>query len=89
MTLRDWDSKEYRSWRAKIRRRDRYTCQMPNCGSKKTIKVHHILPWSRFQSNRYDEKNGICLCRKCHDSIAKKEHLYVKLFLSIVRRKYE
>jgi predicted restriction endonuclease len=62
---------------------------MPGCNSKKAIKVHHILPWAKFPSKRYDIKNGICLCRFHHDSIHNQEHLFIKLFLSIVSRKYD
>lgn len=86
MTKRDWDSPEYRFWRRKVRRRDKYTCQMPKCGSKKSLKVHHILTWAKFPSLRFDIDNGICLCRSCHDKISKVEHYYAKLFISIVKR---
>lgn len=84
---RDWDDPQYKKWRAKVRKRDSYKCQMPKCESKKAIKVHHILTWSKYPGLRFDVDNGICLCRKCHDSIAKQEHHYAKLFMSIVKGK--
>jgi hypothetical protein len=83
---RDWDDPQYKKWRAAVRKRDKSKCQMPNCGSKKAIKVHHILTWAKFPLLRFDINNGICLCRICHDRIAKLEHHYAKLFMSIVRR---
>ena len=85
---RDWDDPEYKKLRAIVKKRDNHVCQMPGCKSKKALKVHHILTWARHRHLRYDEKNCITLCRCCHDSISKKEHLYAKLFLKIVRQKY-
>ena len=86
MTKRDWDNPEYKKWRATVRRRDGYICQMPSCSSKKALKVHHILTWAKYPSMRYDPNNGITLCRRCHDSISKKEEYYIKMFMLIVRK---
>ena len=83
---RDWDSPEYKEYRRKVRKRDGSTCQMPNCNSRKAIKVHHILPWAKYPLLRYDPSNGICLCRVCHDSICRKEMYYANLFLAIAKR---
>ena len=84
---RDWDDPKYKAFRAAVRKRDKSTCQMPSCGSKRAVKVHHIFTWAKFPHLRYDVKNGICLCRKCHDSISKKEHFFVRMFLSIISKK--
>jgi 5-methylcytosine-specific restriction endonuclease McrA len=84
---RDWDNPEYKKWRKAVRKRDGYKCQMPKCGSKKNIKVHHILTWAKYPHLRFDVKNGICLCRVCHDSISKQEHHYARMFIQIVRNK--
>ena len=83
---RDWDSPEYKEWRRKVRKRDKSRCQMPGCKSKRAIKVHHIITWASAPSMRYDPGNGICLCRKCHDSISRKEVFYQRLFLAIAKR---
>lgn len=89
MSGRNWQEPRYLEWRRNIKKRDNYTCQMPGCGSKKKIKVHHIIPWAKNPGLRFVETNGICLCRRHHDAIWKKENFYAPLFMKIVRRKYE
>lgn len=54
----------------KVRVRDKYTCQFPGCGFySKTIDVQHINKKSQRPDLRYDEENGVCLCRTHHDWI--------------------
>lgn len=84
---RDYNSPEYKKWRAEVRKRDKATCQMPKCNSRKAIKVHHIIRWADAPSLRFVTSNGICLCRKCHDRITGNEHYYIELFKSIIRKK--
>lgn len=86
---RNWNTPEYRKWRDEIRKRDNKTCQMPRCGSTKAIKVHHIIRWVDAPSLRFEPRNGICLCRVCHDRITGHESSYVKLFRNIVDAKYK
>jgi 5-methylcytosine-specific restriction endonuclease McrA len=84
---RDWDDPQYKEWRRLVRKRDGHKCQMPGCSSKKALKVHHIMTWAKFPGLRFDIRNGITLCRKCHDSIAKKEQYYAQMFFKILRDK--
>lgn len=84
---RDFNTPEYSEWRKLVRKRDNSTCQMPNCGSKQKIKVHHILRWADAPSLRFVVDNGICLCRTCHDKITGYESHYVGLFKGIVESK--
>lgn len=84
---RNYNTPEYRKWRAAVRKRDNSTCQMPKCGSKKAIKTHHIIRWADAPSLRYVVSNGICLCRKCHDRVTDNEHYYIELFKTIIRSK--
>lgn len=84
---RDWNTPEYSKWRRAVRRRDDATCQMPNCGSTKAIKVHHIIRWADAPSLRFEIDNGICLCRQCHDKITGYELHYVGVFKKIVQDK--
>jgi 5-methylcytosine-specific restriction endonuclease McrA len=85
MTKRNYNDPVYKRARSKVLKRDGHKCQMPNCGSKYRLNVHHIHPWSSAPSMRFEEYNLITLCRKCHDSIKNQEHLYISLFMSIAR----
>lgn len=52
-------------WRAKVRARDNYTCQL--ClGTKKGIIVHHINAYNTHRDQRTLMDNGISLCPECH-----------------------
>jgi hypothetical protein len=83
---RNYNDPVYRSWIAKVKKRDKYTCQMPKCKCKKRLQAHHIKKWSSASMLRYDVSNGITLCRGCHESIGGQEHLYESLFMEIVRK---
>lgn len=82
---RSYDDPLYKEARAKTLKRDGHKCQMPDCGSRKRLNVHHIHPWSKASLMRYETYNLITLCRKCHDSIKDREHHYTGLFSEIVR----
>lgn len=82
---RNYDDPVYKRARQKVLNRDGYVCQMPNCKHKKPLHVHHIEPWSKASSLRYETYNLITLCRKCHESIKDREHHYIPLFMDIVR----
>jgi 5-methylcytosine-specific restriction endonuclease McrA len=81
---RNYDDPVYKRARSNVLKRDEHRCQMPSCGSKKRLNVHHIQPWSKASSLRFDENNLITLCRKCHDSIKDMEHVYAGLLMGIV-----
>lgn len=85
--MRDYNSKEYKSWRQQIRKRDNFICQWPNCHSKRSIQVHHILPWSDYPGLRYHINNGICLCKYHHNMIKNNETSYANLFLHLLYNK--
>jgi len=57
------NNKEYRTWRAKVIRRDK-RCII--CNSIKRRSAHHLNSYKYFEDERYDIKNGITLCSKCH-----------------------
>jgi 5-methylcytosine-specific restriction endonuclease McrA len=50
------------------------------------LNVHHIIKWSSAGSLRYDEDNGICLCKNCHKEVTGKESHYILYFTEKVRR---
>jgi len=56
---------EGRNFRAKVLWRDGYTCQ--RCGSKKELNAHHIR--QKSEGGTDTPKNGITLCKKCHDEL--------------------
>ena len=57
------NTRDYRVWRAKVIRRDK-RCVV--CGSIKHRQAHHLNSGSYFPDERYDIKNGVCLCSECH-----------------------
>ena len=59
-------SKDYNIWRDKVYSKDWYTCQC--CGRYNNIEknAHHIDNFSNNTELRFDENNGICLCKECH-----------------------
>ena len=62
--MKNWrKTKEYRRWKVRVVRRDK-RCQV--CGSIKKRNAHHINHATYFPEQRFDENNGICLCRDCH-----------------------
>lgn len=84
---RDYTDPTYKKWRQAVRARDKGICQWPNCNSAKKIHAHHIMPWGRFPSLRYDINNGICLCKNHHDLIKNNEESYIGLFSNIILKK--
>ena len=34
--------------------------------------AHHIFSWKKFPKLRYERKNGVVLCWKCHNGFHKK-----------------
>ena len=76
----------YQEWRNIVLQRDNYTCQMPNCESKRNLIVHHIKPYAKSIALRTDPNNGITLCRKCHKCTFGKETTYAHIFLSIINQ---
>ena len=75
---------DYNEFRRRVLSRDRYTCQMPYCESKRSLIVHHIIPYAKSVALRTDPNNGITLCRKCHKRTFGKESQYAHIFLSII-----
>ena len=51
----------------KIRKRDRYTCQM--CGNHKKLQVHHKHYIKGRLAWEYEDNNFITLCRDCHKGV--------------------
>ena len=74
----------YKEWREYILLRDAFTCQM--CGQKGgRLEVHHIRPKYLYPELTLDERNGITLCRTCHQGrVTKHEKKFMFIFDRIV-----
>lgn len=82
---RFYDDPRYKAWRAKVRKRDSYMCQWPNCGSRIKLQAHHIRRWADSVLLRFNVDNGITLCRKHHDRIKGKEVHYARFLMLLVQ----
>lgn len=81
---RNYDDPAYTDFRKAVLKRDKRKCMMPGCGKRNKLNVHHIKKWASAHAVRYDPKNGITLCKQCHDSIKGKEIHYEALFKEII-----
>lgn len=81
---RNYNDPQYEQFRKDVLKRDNKRCKMPGCKNKTNLHVHHIQPWSKASSLRYEVSNGITLCRKCHNFITGKESYYISLFTELV-----
>lgn len=61
------ESDEYYIWRNAVGTRDKFTCQC--CGTKtRKVEAHHLFSFIQYEDLRYDVRNGLCLCRYCHNT---------------------
>ena len=68
---------EHKCWAKKIRKRDKYTCQL--CG-KEGWNAHHI----DYDKDNFEEDNGICLCRKCHAKTNMNREIWTEFFQILI-----
>jgi len=68
----------YQYWRASVKRRANYICELCGvdgktpcecCGMRPRIHADHIKPWSEYPELRLSIDNGRALCEKCHYSV--------------------
>ena len=68
----------YQEWRLGVLGKTNFKCQRCGKPSKDTkrgsgLDCHHIMSWAKHPRLRYDVKNGVALCRKCHSYVHKTE----------------
>jgi hypothetical protein len=77
------NSIEWKQWRLSVFERDGYQCQ--ECGViGGYLEPHHIVPIRSDKTNLFNSKNGITLCRPCHQKTIWKESNYQDKYLKIV-----
>lgn len=54
---------QYKEWRIKVLTKDNFVCR--DCKKKGNI-AHHLELFALNPKKRFEVKNGIALCRKCH-----------------------
>ena len=75
---------EYKKFRYKVKNRDKRICKWPNCGCRKRLQVHHILPWAKYPDRRYDISNGITLCKQHHKMVTGHEMIYASVLIGLI-----
>lgn len=69
---KNWrNSKEYNEWRSAVLKNNP-KCDI--CLSDKGLHAHHINHASYFPELRFEVKNGITLCNKCHSNYHNNYH---------------
>jgi hypothetical protein len=68
----------------RIWERDGFRCKIldPFCNGR--IEAHHIFRWSEYRELRYEDKNGITLCRFHHPRRKTEEMRLANLFLDLI-----
>ena len=79
------NSDEYSIWRIYVFKRDDYTCQECGDSTGGNLNAHHILPYRDWKDPRFslNIKNGITLCKKCHDKTVWKEYEFFNKYFDI------
>lgn len=69
------DAKQLDQWRTKVYTRDKFKCRVCKRKVRRTLELvpdqahaHHIVS-RKNKSVRYDQRNGVTCCPKCHEDI--------------------
>ena len=73
---------KYKTWRTNVFQLNKgryglgrdYVCVKCNKKRKTTrvLHAHHIYSWDKFPKLRYEKKNGVVMCIKCHNGFHRK-----------------
>jgi 5-methylcytosine-specific restriction endonuclease McrA len=76
------------NWRKRVFIRDNYKCRWCGDRSRKghpvKLNAHHVRSFAHYPALRFVTKNGITLCRPCHEKTIKREDDFVEMFDSIL-----
>jgi 5-methylcytosine-specific restriction endonuclease McrA len=68
--------KEYKYWRAKVFKRDNFTCV--DCGQRGgDLEADHVKQWAHYPRLRYAVSNGLTRCKSCH---RKRSHTHSRAY---------
>ena len=72
----------YKTWRTNVFQLNKgryglgrdYVCVKCNKKRKTTrvLHAHHIYSWNKYSKLRYEKKNGVVMCIKCHNGFHRK-----------------
>lgn len=62
--LRELKRKCFYLWSSAVKNRAGKKCEA--CSSTKKLNAHHIENFNTNKTLRYDVRNGVCLCPRCH-----------------------
>lgn len=82
--MRNYNDPLYKTWRQKVRARDKHMCAWPNCKCRKKLQVHHIKRWATVPAMKYDVNNGITLCKEHHDLTKGREESFEPVFYRLI-----
>lgn len=71
-------------WSLIVMRNYGYRCFVDN---KKADDPHHFVPRSQSANLKYDTKNGVALCRGCHNSVHNKSDPFIVLAIGLKKGK--
>ena len=64
-----------KQWWLSVMKRANFSCQYPGCKTPKDrIQAHHVKPWSKYPSLRFNVDNGIVLCHQHHKQADRANH---------------
>ena len=83
------EDNKFKDIKRQVKKRDKCICGL--CDKyRKGGEVHHIRRWADAPRLRYEERNLIWVCYKCHyKKIKNNEDAYVAILLEKVRQRYE
>lgn len=86
---RNYKDPKYIKWRKAVLGADKATCVKCKKNKGVDLEVHHIRPWSKHINLRFNVRNGVTLCRQCHEYVTGEEEKYIDFFDEIVANRID